>query len=534
MAFARFFPITIFQESKVVGRVRAGIGAEPLKIGQSGYKEDTGDEGASLGVWGCTPPPLSSTVPDQEMVAQDPSTSARQAVARATRGPRDSAAGVPRVPKGTWSPETQHDGRHDAALLVPVDVALGVAPCDVTEYQPEDSNLCCRLCPAGQYVFKPCRVNHTFGECRVCESGTFLAFPNGEPTCQRCIQCRKGDQEVVAKCSPTSDRQCQCKKGSFYCNSVDCVENCLRCKRCPGFVLSPCNATSNTVCATETDRGRPENKRGSEFLAPWVTVSVILAVIAVIVVIVVIVIVCICWYKKKGVQVCYQLIVRLLKGRSDGPGGFPLRSNSQLETVRPEAPERDRPAPGTETQPAEEESLALMPKARPHLGPSGEPEESPELQALVVGGSPVVQEQTLEASAPAAPEPQDGIQASPSLKSLEEKCNPVFFLVLFLAATTSIHYEFVKSSTGNDWKMFMRLIGLDEMDIDSCECENPGNLMEQRHKMLFTWRKKLGKEASVFKLLAALHKLGLKMYLQNIINNLVAEGILGRHVGTSD
>lgn len=48
--------------------------------------------------------------------------------------------------------------------------------------------------------------------------------------------------------------------------------------------------------------------------------------------------------------------------------------------------------------------------------------------------------------------------------------------------------------------------------------------------MLFTWRKKLGKKASVFRLLAALHKLELHMYLQNIINNLVAEGILGRLV----
>ncbi|XP_042814145.1 tumor necrosis factor receptor superfamily member 1A-like [Panthera tigris] len=412
------------------------------------------------------------------------------------------------------------------ALLLPlaawVDVALGVAPCDVTEYQPEDSNLCCRLCPAGQYVFKPCRANHTAGECRVCETGTFLAFPNGEPTCQRCIQCRKGDQEVVAKCSPTSDRQCQCRKGSFYCNSVDCVENCLRCTRCPGVVLSPCNATSNTVCATETDPGRPENKRGSEFLVPWVTVSVILAVA---------VVVGVYWYKKKGVRVSYQPIVRLLKGRSDGPGVFPLRSNSQLETVRPEAP----PAPGTETQPAEEESLALMPEARSHPGPSGESEESPELQALVVGGSPVVQEQTLEASAPAAPEPQDGTQAFPSLKSLEERYKKEYFVKdNSKEATATIHYEFVKSGMGNDWKMFMRLIGLDETDIDSCECENPGNLMEQRHRMLFTWRKKLGKEASVFKLLAALHKLGLQMYLQNIINNLVAEGILGRHVGTSD
>ncbi|XP_058545985.1 uncharacterized protein LOC131488315 isoform X2 [Neofelis nebulosa] len=302
------------------------------------------------------------------------------------------------------------------------------------------------------------------------------------------------------------------------------VETVQTHRQCPGVVLSPCNATSNTVCATETDRGRPENKRGSEFLVPWVTVSVILAVA---------VVVGVYWYKKKGVRVSYQPIVRLLKGRSDGPGVFPLRSNSQLETVQPEAP----PAPGTETQPqpAEEESLALMPEARPHPGPSGESEESPELQALVVGGSPVVQEQTLEASAPAAPEPQDGTQASPSLKSLEERYKKEYFVKdNSKEATATIHYEFVKSSMGNDWKMFMRLIGLDETDIDSCECENPGNLMEQRHKMLFTWRKKLGKEASVFKLLAALHKLGLQMYLQNIINNLVAEGILGRHVGTSD
>lgn len=59
------------------------------------------------------------------------------------------------------------------------------------------------------------------------------------PPLLTCDPLPPGDQEVVAKCSPTSDRQCQCKKGSFYCNSVDCVENCLRCKRSWGHRRGP-------------------------------------------------------------------------------------------------------------------------------------------------------------------------------------------------------------------------------------------------------------------------------------------------------
>lgn len=80
----------------------------------------------------------------------------------------------------------------------------------------------------------------------------------------------------------------------------------------------------------------------------------------------------------------------------------------------------------------------------------------------------------------------------------------------------------------------MRLIGLEEKDIETCKHENPDNLMEQHHKMLLRWRNKLGREASVFKLLAALHKMQLHMCLENIINVLLVEGILGRHGETSD
>lgn len=94
------------------------------------------------------------------------------------------------------------------------------------------------------------------------------------------------------------------------------------------------------------------------------------------------------------------------------------------------------------------------------------------------------------------------------------------------------YLAFEREVPPNDWKMFMRLIGLEENDIEICKYENPGNLMEGRHKMLLTWRNKLGREASIFRLLAALYTLGLRECLQNIINRLVAENILGRHADT--
>lgn len=73
----------------------------------------------------------------------------------------------------------------------------------------------------------------------------------------------------------------------------------------------------------------------------------------------------------------------------------------------------------------------------------------------------------------------------------------------------------------------MRFAGLEENDIVICEHENPGNLMEQHHRMLLRWQSKLGRAASPFRLLAALGRMQLRECLENIINKLVAENILG-------
>ncbi|XP_046505035.1 tumor necrosis factor receptor superfamily member 26-like, partial [Equus quagga] len=153
--------------------------------------------------------------------------------------------------------------------------------------------------PAGSYVSEHCTVNHSKGQCRECEPGTFTAHPTGMTSCLPCAQCRE-DQEVVTNCSRVSDRQCQCQQGSFYCDSPDCAEKCFRCTRCQGSVLQPCSATRDTVCAIETNQEPDErlipslqgNGNSSE---PFIAVAVVVVLFIVVIIVVIIVV-----YWKKG------------------------------------------------------------------------------------------------------------------------------------------------------------------------------------------------------------------------------------------
>lgn len=114
-----------------------------------------------------------------------------------------------------------------------------------------------------------------------------------------------------------------------------------------------------------------------------------------------------------------------------------------------------------------------------------------------------------------------------------QKCKQSLYHFSFFSGTNRIYYEFGHKVPEQEWKMLMRFVGLEDKDIEICEHENAGNLMEQHHEMLVRWRNKLGREASVFKLMAALHTVGLHVCLQNIVNTLVAENVLGRHAETS-
>ncbi|KAM5224828.1 tumor necrosis factor receptor superfamily member 1A-like isoform 2-T2 [Hipposideros larvatus] len=403
-------------------------------------------------------------------------------------------------------------------LLLPacVTTATSVTRCGSDKYELKSRGLCCPLCPAGQYVSKHCDGTQST-QCSQCEPDTFTAHPNSETSCLPCAQCRD-DQEKVTSCSPTRDRQCQCKTGSYYCDSGDCVEMCYRCTRCEGATLHPCNATRDAICAAETSPvpGNP-NK---DWLIP-------VSLGAFVVVIVGGYIICHCRRRRKFEFDRFQ------RNRSVAP--WELRSyNSSLpnEVLPPTDPERHPAALGVNS-PLLNEGPALAPELGSHPGPCEDPEDGTELQVLVVKGSDTAPEQASQAHAPAACVPQGQAEASASLCRLQQEYERKYYLKdTSCDATNRIYYEFGHKVPESHWKMLMRFVGLEDNDIEICEHENPGNLMEQHHKMLLSWRNKLGREASVFKLMAALHQMELHVYLQNIVNKLVADNIFGRHAET--
>ncbi|XP_026946165.1 tumor necrosis factor receptor superfamily member 26-like isoform X1 [Sagmatias obliquidens] len=267
-------------------------------------------------------------------------------------------------------------------LAAQVTMATGETRCNPGEYEITSLRRCSKLCPAGYYVSKYIDQDHSVGECRKCESGTFRAHPSEESSCMPCSQCREADQEVVTECFPTSDRLCQCKHGSFYCDSMDCTESCFRCKRCEdSTILQPCNATRDTVCAVKI---HPE-AGGSVYVFPtrvWILPAVIVG-IAVIV----------------GLSIAAAIITRRYRRRENPkePGSPSPRSSQPKEMQMPMDLERGQPAPGVETRSMlEVEDSALEPEARTHPGPSKDAGEILGLQELGAKGSPAAPEQTLQ------------------------------------------------------------------------------------------------------------------------------------------
>ncbi|XP_059960446.1 tumor necrosis factor receptor superfamily member 26-like [Mesoplodon densirostris] len=282
-------------------------------------------------------------------------------------------------------------------LAAQVTTATGETRCNPGEYEVTSLFRCSKLCPAGYYVSKYIDQDHSVGECRECESGTFQAHPNEESSCMPCSQCRE-DQEVVTECFPTSDRLCQCKQGSFYCDSMDCTESCFRCKRCEdSTILQPCNATRDTVCAIEIHPEAGNLKWSWILLAATVVLSIPMTITTIIL-----------YYRRRE--------------NPKEPGSPSPRSIQPKEMQMPMDLERGQPTPGVETRPLSEvEDSALAPEARTRPGPSKDAGEIFELQELGAEGSPAAPEQTLQQTqAPEAPRPPGQAEVSPSLHSLEQ------------------------------------------------------------------------------------------------------------------
>ncbi|XP_077163252.1 tumor necrosis factor receptor superfamily member 10B-like isoform X3 [Paroedura picta] len=142
--------------------------------------------------------------------------------------------------------------------------------------------LLCKMCPAGSYVFSPCKTTGTESSCKPCNNDTFTTHLNSLHACPPCKICRHLDQVTLKSCTRTSNAECACKSGTF-CSPDQACETCQRCKpRCPDGeqMAQPCTPQSDIQCVpipTSSPTPSP-GKNNSE------TVTVVLVVAAIILV----------------------------------------------------------------------------------------------------------------------------------------------------------------------------------------------------------------------------------------------------------
>ncbi|XP_061564545.1 nerve growth factor receptor b [Cololabis saira] len=111
--------------------------------------------------------------------------------------------------------------------------------------QHTKSGECCKQCPPGEGVIKPCGV--TQAVCAPClDSETFSENFSHTEKCQRCTQCT-GLLRMETPCTDSNDAICVCNYG-YYLNYIS--QRCELCTKCPegqGMLLS-CEADHDTLC----------------------------------------------------------------------------------------------------------------------------------------------------------------------------------------------------------------------------------------------------------------------------------------------
>ncbi|NXA03075.1 TNR25 factor, partial [Sapayoa aenigma] len=125
-------------------------------------------------------------------------------------------------------------------------------PCPAGMNWIESTRQCCRQCPAGTYLSKPCTSHGNNNVCIACPAGTFRTQPNTFTRCEACFECdREAFQSVLSNCSATSNIACGCEPGHFrVCLDKLCTEfSCQKCQPCTGRLIQrPCSEAQDTLC----------------------------------------------------------------------------------------------------------------------------------------------------------------------------------------------------------------------------------------------------------------------------------------------
>ncbi|CAL1615319.1 unnamed protein product [Knipowitschia caucasica] len=148
-----------------------------------------------------------------------------------------------------------------------------------TELEYHHEGYCCRNCPAGTHMKKPCSTPGGPSDCEECASGTYTALGNGLEKCLSCSRCR-ADQAVVRACESTHNIECQCKAGGF-CEEDQACEVCRRCLRCGSdeTLVRNCTPTRNTECK----KNPPNPGHAADMTAVRVAVGLVVPLVAAVV-----------------------------------------------------------------------------------------------------------------------------------------------------------------------------------------------------------------------------------------------------------
>nr|XP_038022872.1 tumor necrosis factor receptor superfamily member 10A-like isoform X4 [Anas platyrhynchos] len=335
-------------------------------------------------------------------------------------------------------------------------------------YQVQDSDLYCRMCPAGTYVAEHCKEQNGSSTCLPCDEDGYIEYPNRFDKCLRCWTCRE-DQVELSPCSATRNTQCACRNGTF-CSPDHPCEMCQKCRtRCPSgqVKIAPCTPHSDLQCGPPT---------GSISGSSTITIIILIVVALVVGLLLVLLWKRCCRHPaagdsrdlgRKSGQVHYLVLqlTRMLAGRA-----------GDADNIRNEHLSQDQ-------------ERGLLPAV-------GAP-DAPGLEEVVARTSdPAVKPQKILVPVPGE--------------------DPVILL------RRSFHV-FARDVPFKDWKRYGRALDLLENDLALAEM-NDKYSQEPFFQMLNTWQNRQGMSASVNTLLEALHRIDLGGIAEDISCKLVQQG----------
>ncbi|XP_051925401.1 nerve growth factor receptor b [Hippocampus zosterae] len=141
-------------------------------------------------------------------------------------------------------------GRTDGMNMILITILLGQAGAadkkeECLSGQYTDDGKCCKQCPPGEGVEKPCGATQTV--CEPClDSESFSENFSHTERCRPCTKC-SGLFRMETPCTDANDAVCVCNYG-LYLNELS--RRCEPCTKCPAGrgMLFSCEADRDTVC----------------------------------------------------------------------------------------------------------------------------------------------------------------------------------------------------------------------------------------------------------------------------------------------